>query len=178
MSLFTATLLPALLLIATGGHVLWHGKRGEATVKALPRSAPAAYLTMGLASAWFLYHVLQLGPADFGQYKFILFGLFLAGALGSFIYVPDFLAVRGLAGLVLLASYPLLMAAYMQPPSSRLLLVGFLYLAITAAIYLGALPYRMRDLLDWLYRSERRLKLTGGAMAGYGLVLLGVALTY
>lgn len=133
---------------------------------------------MGTAAAWFLYKITQLGPADFGQYKNLLFIGFLVVAIGSFIYVPDFLAVRGLAALILLTAGALLDAAYMELPTARLFLVSFVYLAIVIALYLGASPFRLRDFLDWLYRKEARPRIFGGIFTAYGLLLLGVALTY
>jgi len=178
MSLFLATLLTGLFLVAFGSHFLWHGMRTEAKVKAFPRSQTAAYLLLGGATAWFLYKVTQLGPADFGQYKNILFVLFLATAVSSFHFVPDFLAVRGLAAMLLLTAGALLDAAYMQDPGSRLFLVSFVYLAIVAALILGASPYKLRDFLGWLYKSERRPRIFGGIFAVYGLLLMATSFTY
>ena len=165
-------------MIAFGAHFLWHGMRSAQTVQAFPRSATAAYILLGAAAVWFLYKVTQLGPADFGQYKNLLFALFLVVAVGSFYYVPDFLAVRGLAALILLTAGVLLEAAYMEQPTARLFLVSFVYLAIVAALILGANPYKMRDFLEWLYKKELRPRVFGGIFAAYGLLLLGVALTY
>ena len=178
MTLFQATLSTALFLIAFGGHFLWHGMRSEPSVKAFPRSKVVAFLLLGPATAWFLYKVTQLGPADFGQYKNLLFAAFLITAVGSFYLVPDFLAVRGLAALILLTAGALLDAAYMQLPTTRLFLVSFVYAAIVAALILGASPYKMRDFLEWLYRKEARPRVFGGVFAAYGLLLLGVAFTY
>lgn len=178
MTLFQATLFTGLFLIAFGAHFLWRGMRTATHVQAFPRSRTAAYLLLGSAAAWFLYKVTQLGPADFGQYKELLFILFLVTAVGSFIYVPDFLAVRGLAALILLMAGVLLDAAYMELPVARLFLVSFVYLAIIAALILGASPYKLRDFLAWLYRKEARPRIFGGFFAAYGLLLLGVALTY
>lgn len=178
MTLFQATLFTGLFLIAFGVHFLWYGIRSAQSVQAFPRSRTAAYILLGAAAAWFLYKVTQLGPADFGQYKNLLFALFLVVALGSFIYVPDFLAVRGLAALILLTAGVLLDAAYMELPTARLFLVTFVYLAIVIALILGANPYKMRDFLEWLYRKEGRPRIFGGIFAVYGLLLLGVALSY
>jgi hypothetical protein len=171
MSLFLVTLLTGIGLLAFGGHFLWHGPRTETAAKAFPRSKPAAYLLMGLASAWFLYEVTQLGPADFGQYKHLFFILFLAVALGSFHFVPDFLAVRGLAGLILLTAGFILNAGYMHYEAAALILKVFVYLMILVALVLGASPYKLRDFLDWLYRSARRPRVFGGCFAAYGIVL-------
>lgn len=178
MSLFLATLLTGLFLIAFGGHFLWNGMRSEASVKAFPRSQTAAFVLLGGATAWFLYKVTQLGPADFGQYKNILFVLFLITAVGSFYFVPDFLAVRGLAALILLTAGALLDAAYMQDPGTRLFLVSFVYLAIVAALILGASPYKLRNFLGWLYNSEQRPRIFGGVFAVYGLLLVALSFTY
>jgi len=138
----------------------------------------AAFILLGAAATWFLYKVLHLGPADFGQYKNILFIIFLVTALGSFYYVPDFLAVRGLAALILMTAGVLLDAAYMQLPQARLFLVTFVYVAIVVSLILGANPYKLRDFFDWLYKVDSRPKVFGGAFAAYGLLLIGVAFTY
>jgi hypothetical protein len=178
MTLFQATLFTGISLILFGAHFLWHGMATQKSATAFPRSKSAAYLLLGSAAAWFLYKVLHLGPADFGQYKNLLFIGFLIAALGSFVYVPDFLAVRGLAALILLTAGVLLDAAYMQLPLARLFLVSFVYLAIIAALIFGASPYKMRDFLGWLYRSESRPRIFGGTFFAYGLLLVGVAFTY
>ena len=104
MTLFQATLFTGIALVAFGAHFLWHGMRSEHAMKAFPRSQLAAILLFGAATAWFLYHVWHLGPADFGNYRALLFALFGLSALGAFYFVPDFLAVRGFAALLLLLS--------------------------------------------------------------------------
>ncbi len=178
MTLFQATLITGIFLIFAGGHYLWHGPKTETHTKAFPRSQSAAFLLLGTAAAWFLCIIMHLGPADFGQYKHLLFLIFLVTAVGSFYYVPDFLVVRGLAALILLISSVLLDAAYMQESRTRLFLVTFVYLMIALSIYLGASPYRLRDFFDWVYEKESRPRVVGGALFGYGVLLVGITLTY
>lgn len=178
MTLFQATLLTGIVLLAFGGHFLWHGVNSAKQMKAFPRSKNAAYLLMGIASAWFLYKVLNLGPADFEQYKKLLFVLFLGTAIGSFYFVPDFLAVRGLAALTLLIAGALLDSAYMQLPQARLFLVSFVYLTIVVALILAASPFKLRDFFDWLYRGSMRPRIFGGVFALYGVLLSIIAFTY
>lgn len=177
MSLFQATLFTGIILIAFGAHFLWHGMASEKGAKAFPRSTTAAYILMGAATAWFLYEVMHLGPADFGQYKKILFLIFLTVGVGSFYFVPDFLAVRGLAALTLLVGWQLLMASYMQF-GSALFLKAFVYICAFIALILGASPFKLRNFFEWLYQSEIRPKVFGGIFAAYGLLLTGVAFTY
>lgn len=178
MSPYLATLLTGLVLLAFGGHFLWHGSRTEKTAKAFPRSQTAAYILLGGAAAWFLYKVTQLGPADFGQYKNYLFGFFLATAVASFYFVPDFLAVRGLAALILLTAGALLNAAYMNFETPALILKTFVYVMIVISLVLGASPYKLRDFFDWLYRSQLRPRIFGGVFAIYGILLISVSFAY
>ena len=177
MSLFLTTLLTGLFLLALGGHFAWHGMGTEASAKAFPRSQTAAYILLGGAAVWFLYKVTQLGPADFGQYKNILFVLFLVVAVGSFYFVPDFLAVRGLAALILLTAGAILDVGYMHYELGALTLKTFVYLAIIFAIITGASPYKLRDFFDWLYKSEQRPRIFGGIFAACGLLLIGMSFT-
>ncbi len=178
MTLFQATISTGIFLVLLGGHYAWHGSKTATRTRAFPRSQIAALLLLGTASSWFLYKIMHLGPADFGQYKHLIFLLFLITAVGSFFFVPDFLAVRGLAALTLLTSGVLLDAAYMEAPLTRLFLVTFVYLMIVLSLYLGASPYRLRDFFDWLYQKELRSRVIGGALVAYGMLLISVSLTY
>ena len=179
MSLLLATLLPGLILVAVGGALLSGNTLVSSSFKSFPRSTNATLVFFGAASGWFLYRVWNLSPADFGEYRLPLFiGFALVAAL-SFWCVPDFLAVRGLAALVLLAASPLLDAAYMEwSHPQRLLLVGFVYVCIALAIWLGATPYRLRDFFEWLFRTSGRPRAVGSTLLGYGVLLIAVAFTY
>ncbi len=179
MTLPTATILVGLALLLIGGALFADTTFVRSALKAFPRSRVAAYILFGGASVWFLSHVAVLTEADFGQYRRYLFIAFAAVALLSFFYVKEFLAVRGLAAFVLLAAAPLLHSAYGEYDiPARLFLVGVVYLALTAALWLGAQPWRMRDAIEWLQRVPGRARLVGGALAAYGLLLCAVAFTY
>ncbi len=178
MSLFTATLIPGLVLLAAGAFLFLMREKVEKLATKSLRSMPAAIFTMGLGGGWFLYHVAQLGEADFGNYRTLLLVFFLGVGLLSFFHVRDFLAVRGAAILWLLIAKVLLDAAFMQPQTSRLLLVGLVYIGILLALYLGTVPFRLRDFFDWLFGRESRVKFFGSLFAGYGLVLCLVSFTY
>ena len=179
MSLTIATLIPGILLILLGGALASGSTSIVASLKAFPRSSTATLFLFGGGAAWFLFRVWHLTPADFGNYRTILFIAFGAIALLSFKYVPDFLAVRGAAILVLLGASPLLDAAYMKyDQPQRLLMVGAVYLAIALAIYFGSVPYRMRDFFEWLFRTTARPKLVGACLLGYGALLTITAFTY
>jgi len=179
MSLTLATLIPGLLLILLGVPLVLNHSGYTAMLKAFPRSPAAAYLFFGAGAAWFLHAIWNLSPADFGEYRTYLFIGFLIVAALSFKCVPDFLAVRGLAAVVLMGAMPLLQAAYMEyDKPQRLLMVSIVYLALSGAIWLGAQPWRLRDFFSWLFAQPARARGIGGALAAYGVVLSIVAFTY
>lgn len=180
MSLLLATLIPGLILLLLGVPLLLNHSGFIAILKAMPRSKRATYFFFGLGAAGFLYNIWHLSPADFGDYRKILFAAFAAIAVLAFKYVPDFLAVRGLCIVVLVGAFPLLYSdAYMNFEHGQVVLFKIVvYLAIALAIWLGAQPWRLRDFLAWLFQRPGRARAFGGALAAYGLLLTGVAFTY
>jgi len=180
MTLCAATLLAAAVLLALGLPLLWNGPVVEHTAKAFPRSTLAAVLFFGAGALWFLYIISQLTSADFGDYKKYLLAVFAAAGLASFFVSKDFLAVRGIAILVLLAARPMLDSslAYSPPPTSRVVLNAALYVAIPLAIYLGTMPYQVRDFFLWLFQRPTRPRFFGIIFVAYGIVLAVLATTY
>lgn len=178
MSFFMALVVTGAILAATGLVFLAGGPRLAAPLQKGIRSQTLAVLLMGGAMVWFLLKIAHLGEADFGQYRQYIFLLFAAVGVASFFSLRDFLAVRGLAVLVLLcAQEVILKASFFQYGWPQLLLNGFTYLAIVAALWLGASPFRMRDFLEWLYRQPQRSFLLGAGLVAYGGTLMGAAFT-
>lgn len=181
MSLFLATLLPGLFLAALGGVLLWNGAPLAAGAKALPRSNAATWVLFGLGAACFVWRLSHAGESDLIFFKTptpLMLG-FAALAVLALFYTPDFLAVRGLSILMLLAAEPLLHAAYMEwSHPQRLLMVTAVYVGLTAALYLAAYPFRLRDFFEWLFRTPTRPRLLGGFVFAYGLATSAAAFTY
>ncbi len=181
MSLTTATLIPGLLLFAFGTLLLIGGRSAGTFCKALPRSPAAAVVLFGGAAAWFLFDLAHISNADlivFSSPTPLVVGFGLLAVL-SFKYAPDFLAVRGLAALALLAASPLLTAGFMNFAHWQINFYKVaVYVAIVLGIWLGAQPWRLRDFLNWLFARPGRPMGLGGLFAGYGLLLVVVAFTY
>lgn len=178
-SLFTFTLLAAVVLLALGLPVLIAGKRLEPIVRAFPRHRLTAIITMVIGGGWFLWKITQLGQSDFGDYKNLLLLLFGATLIGSILFVQDFLAVRGVAIIVLLSANTGLKSAFgLYDIPSRLVLVSILYLFVVAAIYYGTMPFKMRDTLNWLYEAPVRMRALGSGFTIMGIALLVSASLY
>jgi len=181
MSLLFATLLPGLCLVLLGGLLCWNGTPLAAWAKALPRSPTVTWLCFGGGAAWFLWRLSHTSESDlifFANPTKPMIGFGVLAVL-AFIYTPDFLAVRGLSILMLLAAEPLLYAAYMEwAHPQRLLMVTAVYVGLTAALYLAAYPFRLRDFFDWLFRAPGRPRLLGAILLAYGLATAAAAFTY
>jgi hypothetical protein len=178
MTLFFATLLVGIILMGLGAFQLTCPQRAKSLAIGMLRSKGAAIVFLSLATAWFLWEILHLGEPDFGNHKMKLFWGFLIVTTLSHFYVPDFLSVRGLAALLLLSSDAVLDAAYMEEPLSRLFLVGFIYVVIVCCMYLGSLPYRLRDFYTWLYKTAWHPPLLATVLFAYGAFLCVIAFRY
>jgi hypothetical protein len=181
MSLFLATLLPGLLLTLLGTALLANNPLVSSTARALPRSSRAGWLFFGAAAVWFVWRISRLGESDliFFQSPRPVMAGFAVLAVLAFIYTPDFLAVRGLCALMLLAAEPLLYAAYMEyQHPQRLLMVTEVYVGLSLALYLAAAPYRLRDFFGWLFQQPRRPRVLGSVLLAAGLATVVTAFTY
>src|SRR5271154_2276343 len=73
-----------------------------AAARRLPRNVPVGIALMLLATAWFLAIVNAEPIADFSAYKPVMMIAFAAVGVLTCIFIQDYLAVRGLAVLLLL----------------------------------------------------------------------------
>lgn len=179
LSLFQATLITGLAFLGFGLALLLKTRSLAAILREFPRSQMAAYVLMPIAMAWTLFNVTQLGEADFGNYKRLIFIGLLGLGLGAFKLAPDFLSVRAACILYLLVAYQLIFAAYMQYEHAlRLLMVAPLYLGVAVAIYLAHSPFRLRDFLGWLCGAASRVRVFGIVLLAYGLLLSGIAFAF
>jgi hypothetical protein len=181
MSLVLATLLPGFFLAALGVLLLFNNPVVITMLKALPRSSAGTLVFFGGGVLWFLFRVANMGDADriIGSSNVPWVIGFAALGVLSIKYVPDFLAVRGLCLLTLLVATPLLDAAFMEyDHPQRLFLVTAVFATVVAALYLAAVPYRLRDFFQWLFAAPGRSRAFGVGLLVYGILLTLVAFTY
>ena len=178
MTFLTALLVTAGSLILSGSALLFSNEALQRRALTSLRSPAVTVVCFGTAAAWFLWDLFHLSEAELTHYRYFIFGGFLLLVVLTFTYVREFLAVRGLAILALLAAAVLLDSAYIQAASTaRLFFVTFVYVMILTALYLGTVPFRLRDFLEWLFAQKRRRHLLGSLMTFYGLVLAAMACT-
>lgn len=150
-----------------------------AVLRRFPRSLPIGMLLMLLGTGWFLYNLSQESIADFASYKNILFAGFAAVGILSCVFVQDFLAVRGLAVVLLLLAK--LMVDSGRPHLGQthwvLVIQGLAYVLVFAGMWFTISPWRLRDLLEWDTANESRFKKTCGLRLALGLLVAGLGLT-
>ena len=71
-------------------------------LRKFPRNTALGYVLMAIATGWFLLHVRDENIADFSAFKPYMYVGFAALGLGTCIFLTDFLAVRGLALVMML----------------------------------------------------------------------------
>jgi hypothetical protein len=180
MSLKLSTL--AILLGLGMGLPQIYGLRNPAAfrdaVRKFPRSLPWGWALMLLGTAWFLYFLSQESIADFASYKSLLVGGFAAVGIGSCIFVQDFLAVRGLAVVLLLLAKLMVDTGRPHLPETSLVWIiqGWAYVLVVAGIWLTISPWRLRDALEWGTANEGRIKLgcTVRLVFGLSVALIGI----
>ena len=138
-------------------------------LRKLPRSLPAGYLFMLSATAWFMWNVNREPLSDFESLKPFLFILFVSVGVGSCFFVQDFLAVRGLAVLMLLLGKLMVDSQRWAESDWRLVIAVWAYLLVLAGMWFTISPWRLRDLLYWATASEKRIRAGSAVRAAFGL---------
>lgn len=114
----------------------------------------SAFVTLGIGGGWFLWNVLHLSMADFGEYRNVLFVIFGTVLLMSFIWLRELLSIRGLAVLCLMASDAVLWAVYTEQIFGKIIFVSFIYIVILLSMIVGSMPYLLRDAVNYLIKHS------------------------
>ncbi|CAN5656602.1 hypothetical protein BH20VER1_BH20VER1_09590 [soil metagenome] len=177
LSLQTAGLLAGgfLLLVALLGLLLPGPVR--AWLQELPRSRVAGILLLSLAFAWTFWLLATMEMGEFSGFRKPLLIALPIGFLLVLRFVSEFLAVRALGILCLLAAEPLLEAAFLRYELSRLLVTVFAYVIIVKGIFWVTMPYLLRDHIQWSTRSNGRWLVLNTLALAYGAVILFFAFT-
>ena len=188
LSLFTVGLILAIWLIGTHSLMLAKPAMVQGFLKKFPRDQMAGQILLGIGLAWFWLLVAPDGlgklsalAMDLGEFNgakpilriLVPITLFLVA-----ISVRDFLAVRALGVVGLMAASPLLEAAFLKDPSSRLLVPAFAYALLTASLFWVGMPYLFRDAVTWATADQRRWTILSLAGLGYGVATLVCALSF
>jgi hypothetical protein len=148
-----------------------------ANVRKFPRSLPWGFALMLLGTAWFLYYFSLESAADFAAYKPMLMCFFGAVGVASCFYVQDFLAVRGLAVVLMLVGKLMVDTARLADTDWRLVIITWAYVLIVAGIWFTIWPWHLRDLLNWGTANEKRVRVGSAIRLAFGVFVAVLGLT-
>ena len=172
MPLHTAGLLTAVFLIILHGILLLRGESLRPFLAGFHRNYQAGVVLLFLGFLWVFLIWSEMDLGEFFHLESKVQFVLIAGFALFGWYVRDYLSVRALGLLMVLAPGPLLQAALLEPPTSRLLLVALCYVWLVAGMFFVGMPYLFRDLGAWVLRSPARVRF--GALAGlaYGVLMV------
>ena len=154
----------------------------------LPRNKVIGPIVMGGGMAWFWLLAapdglgplskLQMDLGDFNRAKGLLRILVPIAAAGMIMHVKEFLTVRAIGLLSLMAAAPLLYSAFLEPPVSRLLVPIFGYTMIIKGLFWVGMPYTMRDAITWAVKTDGRYRALSMGGLVYGVAVLICAILW
>src|ERR1700694_5232101 len=132
LSLQTAAIIAGTLLLLISLPGFLRPAALQDLAKRLPRSRAAGIVLLTIDLIWSFW---LLATMEMGEFSSFRRPLLISLPIGYFLvlrFVDEFLAVRALGILLLLAAEPLLCAAFFRYETSRLLVTVFGYLLIVA----------------------------------------------
>lgn len=164
-----------LLLVSLPGLIM-----PEAVRNSLVRIPRSMVLGIVLLTSAFLWSFWLLATMEMGEFSSFRRPLLIGLPIGYILvlrFVNEFLAVRALGILLLLAAEPLLEAAFLRYENSRLFVTVFAYLLVVAGLFWVTMPYLLRDQINWCTRTAGRHRVVSALGALYGAAILACAFT-
>lgn len=178
VTLKTMGLATGALLVAAHIPALAAPAGTERFLRQFPRSEFWGGVLMALATVWAFLLVWHMDLGEFTRLRTLMLAGIAAGGVLAWIYVREFLAVRALGILALLAAEPLLGSAFLRPELSRLLLAVLAYAWILLGLFWVGMPYVLRDQIAWVTATRGRLRVAAIAGLVYGIALLVCAVFF
>ena len=188
LPLFGTGVVLAIWLIGMHLVMLLKPKEVQGFLMKFPRNQMWGQVLLGIGLAWFWLLVapdgmgklsaLGMDLGEFNNSKGLLRILVPVSLVLVCMSVRDFLAVRALGLLGLMPAAPLLGAAFLKDPVSRLLVPTYAYVLLTASLFWVGMPYLFRDAVTWVTADQKRWKLASCAGLAYGLAVLICAFAF
>ena len=175
LTLQTAGFFLGIFLVA--GHALAFCYCVElgAWLKQMPRNKNIGVAILAIDAVWAWILVTRMDLGEFANIRRMLQLLVPVTFILVINFVDEFLSVRAIGVLLLLAATPILNAAFLEAPASRLFLPVLAYVWITLGLFWVGMPYVMRDQIRWITASTGRWNGACAAGGGYGLIVLASA---
>ncbi|HMJ88974.1 MAG TPA: hypothetical protein VK530_04125 [Candidatus Acidoferrum sp.] len=176
IQLSTLSVILGLIVALPSAYGLLKPREFAVAARRFPRHTTIGWGLMLMGTAWFLFNVRQEKVADFANMQTIFLLVFGGVGIATCIFVQDFLPVRGLAVLLLLAAKLMVDTARWADTEWRLVISTWAYVWAVAGMWFTISPWRLRDILNWAVATEQRTRIVNGARVAFGIfvILLGV----
>jgi hypothetical protein len=188
LPLYGTGLVLGVWLVAIHALMLAKPEPVQRFLKKFPRDHQIGQVLLFIGMVWFwllvappgkgILHSLAMDLGEFNPAKKFLRYIVLLAIPAIAMSVKEFLSVRALGLLGLMAAAPLLDAAFLKDPQSRLLIPIFAFALIIKSLYWVGMPYLFRDTVTWATANQKRWQvLSFGGMA-YGVAVIACALMF
>ena len=175
-SLQTAAIIVGLIILVLHVLALMKPAPAMAKLKAAPRSQNLGTIVLTLDFIWAYVVATAVDLGDFERLRWLAQFSVPVIYVAMRFWVNEYLGARAIGIFLLLACCPVLDAAWMKADTRWVLNLG-IYAWITLGLFWIGMPYTMRDNITWATRTAGRFKALALAGAGYGALLLVLALT-
>jgi hypothetical protein len=177
LSLHTIGLIVGLLLLVTHSTALLRPEETKRWLRKFPRSRLIGNTLLAIDAIWTFWLITNMDLGEFSQFRLWLqIGVPIVFVLTT-IFIDEFLSVRALGIMALLAAEPILSSAFLRPEIARLLVVILAYVWLTLGLFWVGMPYLLRDQIDWITKSGVRFRAAAVSGVVYGVTLLACAVT-
>jgi hypothetical protein len=154
-------------------------KQFAAAARKFPRNLPVGIVLMLLATAWFVWNVNIEPIADFSVFKPYMIAGFMAVGILTCIFVQDFLAVRGLAVVLLLLAKLMVDTGRPHLGTTPWVLVIQIWacLLVVAGMWFTVTPWKLRDILNWATATEDRIRIGSAIRLAFAVFVVILGLT-
>ncbi|MEM1085739.1 MAG: hypothetical protein AAGI48_16645 [Verrucomicrobiota bacterium] len=188
LPLFGTGVVLGLWLIGLHALMLVKAEPIQGFLKKFPRNHQLGQVLLGVGMIWFwllvakpgngILNSLAMSLGEFDKLKpFLQIAVPVSIVLVG-ISVKEFLAVRALGLLGLMVAAPLLYAAYLEDPASRILIPIFAYILIIKSLYWVGMPYLFRDSVNWATADQGRWRMLCFGGLAYGIAVLACAFLF
>jgi hypothetical protein len=140
-----------------------------------PRSRSAGIVLLAIDLVWSFWLVSTMEMGEFSAFRRPFLFALPVGFFLTMRFVDEFLAVRALGILALLAAEPLLDAAFFHYESSRLVLSVLAYLLVVLGLTWVMVPYKLRDQISWFSKTTARWRGINAFAFVWGATLIALA---
>ncbi|QJE96546.1 hypothetical protein [Luteolibacter luteus] len=188
LPLFGTGIVLGVWLIALHALLLAKPVETQGFLKRFPRNQQLGQILLALGLIWFwllvappgkgILHSLSMDLGEFNGLKKYLRYLVPISIVAVGMAIKEFLAVRALGLLGLLVAAPLLEAAFLKDPGTRLLIPIFAFVVVIKSLYWVGMPYLFRDAVTWATANQKRWQMLCFAGLGYGVAVLACAFLF